>query len=619
MSGALRHRGPDGEDFWSTGAVHLAHRRLAIVDLTPTGVQPMRSASGRFVITFNGEVYNYRTLRKELEASGKAPAWRGSSDTEVMLAAIDAWGLRAALERFVGMFAFALWDTQRAELHLVRDRLGVKPLYWAQPRGQLAFASELKALRHVPGFDTTLHPEALASFTRTNSVVGEQSIYVGTRRLAPGTLATFTAPGRAPTVTTWWSPRTAALNGLRARFRGTEDDALDQLEVLARDAVGLRMVADVPLGAFLSGGVDSSTVVALMQAQSRQPVHTFSIQNETAAFDEGPAARAVATHLGTHHTAFTVTAGDALAVIPSLPEMFDEPFADSSQIPTYLVSRLARRAVTVALSGDGGDELFGGYTRHLWGPRLWQVMRLLPHAARSLAAHAIASRSAESWDTLFAKLRPVVPATRLAGLRMHKVANALDADSPSALYELLSSQWTPADGLLRAPPPPHAAAPPLEGASVAEDFMLRDLSGYLPDDVLTKVDRASMSVSLEAREPLLDHRLVEFAWSLPLDFKLRGNHGKWLLHRLLRRFVPEGIGAGPKMGFAVPLGDWLRGPLRPWAEELLDPTRLEREGHFKPHVVTQRWREHLSGARPWEAHLWNVLMFQAWLAANGHR
>lgn len=619
MNDALRHRGPDGGETWSAEpGVHFGHRRLAIVDLSPTGLQPMHSASGRFVITFNGEVYNYATIREELTKAGKAPAWRGSSDTEVMLAAIEAWGLEQAVGRFIGMFAFALWDLEQRVLHLVRDRLGIKPLYFTRTPHGLAFGSELKALHHFPGFDRTIDRGALASYLRANCVVGEQSIFVGTQRLEPGTIATFSAAHAAPRVTRYWDAVAVARQGVAQPFQGTAAEALEQLDVLLRDAVRLRMVADVPLGAFLSGGIDSTTVVALMQAQSERPVHTFSIQNELSSYDEGPAARAVSRHLNTHHTALTVTARDALDVIPLLPTMYDEPFADSSQIPTFLVSQLARKDVTVALSGDGGDELFGGYTRHVWGPRLWRLENLLPGGARAALAQAITSRSADAWDRIFARGRPFLPETRIAGIRMHKLAAALGVLSPEAMHHVLSSHWLPDDSVLQhAPAPAPQLAPLLQHrGGVAHEFMLRDLVGYLPDDILTKVDRASMAVSLEAREPLLDHRLVEFAWRLPLELKVKGTTGKWLLRQLLARYVPTELVSGPKMGFGIPLGDWLRGPLRGWAESLLDEARLTREGFFDAQVVRARWAEHLAGRRPWEFHLWDILMFQAWISAN---
>ncbi|MBE2249309.1 MAG: asparagine synthase (glutamine-hydrolyzing) [Myxococcus sp.] len=616
----LAHRGPDAWGVHSPSpGLWFGHRRLSILDLSPAGAQPMVSPSGRFTITFNGEVYNYRTIRDELEREGLAPAWRGGSDTEVMLAAIEAWGLEAAVCRFIGMFAFGLWDERDRRLHLVRDRLGLKPLYFTRTPTALAFASELKALKVVPGFDTTLDPTALAGFLSSNCVPGSRSIYRSTQKVPPGAFLSFSAWNAEPHLTRYWDPVEVARRGQSTRFAGTEAQAIEALDELLRDAVKLRMVSDVPLGAFLSGGIDSSTVVALMQAQSSRPVHTFSIENETAAFNEGDAARAVASHLNTHHTAFTVTARDALEVIPLLPTMFDEPFSDSSQIPTYLVSKLARRDVTVALSGDGGDELFGGYTRHLYAPRLGAASGWVPEAARRRLASAITSLSPDAWDQVFQRGRPLLPTVRLAGIRMHKLAGVLGSESADRVYETLSSHWTPADHVLRddgawpAPPPRTFEGDSVE--ALTNEMMLRDLTGYLPDDILAKVDRASMAVGLEAREPLLDHRLVEFAWTLPLSLKIRGTTGKWVLRQVLSRYVPDTIVSGPKMGFGVPIGAWLRGPLRDWAESLLDPASLEAVG-LDPTVVLARWAEHLSGARPWEYHLWDILMLQAW-RANG--
>lgn len=574
----------------------------------------MRSASGRFTITFNGEVYNYKKIRAELEAAHRAPPWVGSSDTEVMLAAIEAWGLVAAIERFVGMFAFALWDEQERALHLVRDRLGVKPLYWSQGTFGLAFASELKALRQVPGFVTELDPVAVEGYVRSSCVSGEASVYRGTRRLLPGTIATFSRQSAPPRVTKYWDAVGIAQRGLESPFTSPEADLLDEGEALLKDAVGLRMVADVPIGAFLSGGIDSSLVVALMQAQSSRPVRTFSIENERAGWNEGPMARAVAEKLGTQHTAELVTAQQALDVIPLLPSMFDEPFADSSQIPTFLVSRMARKHVTVSLSGDGGDELFGGYTRHIWGPRVWRLMQGLPNAARGLVSKLITSRTVNQWDALLTRLPPPLPTPRIPGIRLHKVATALAANSPAALYRLLTQPGVAGENILNTPLAQSSDEPLLRGGTVAEEFMLRDLLGYLPDDILTKVDRASMAVSLEAREPLLDHRLVEFAARLPLRMKVRGQTGKWFLRTILARHLPPEIISGPKMGFAVPLGDWLRGPLREWAESLLTEQRLRDGGWFDASAVRARWTEHLSGRRNWESALWNVLMFEAWRA-----
>ncbi|MCC6338253.1 MAG: asparagine synthase (glutamine-hydrolyzing) [Myxococcales bacterium] len=621
MAQALAHRGPDDSGVLRCGVNGpvLAHRRLSIIDLSPAGHQPMTSASGRYVITFNGEVFNFAALRKELERAGKAPPWRGSSDTEVMLAAIEAWGLEPAVGRFIGMFAFALWDGQEQRLHLVRDRVGIKPLYWSKVERGLGFGSELKALRRLPGFVTRINRVALAGFLRANCVPGEASIFEETRRVLPGTFLTFSAPTAAPTTTRYWDAVGVARASLAEPFQGTEREAIEQLDSLLRDAVKLRLVSDVPLGAFLSGGIDSSTVVALMQVQSEIPVHTFSIENETADFDEGTAARAVARHLNTHHTSLKITARDALDVIPRLPMMYDEPFADSSQIPTFLVAQLARRDVTVVLSGDGGDEYFGGYMRHQWGPRLWQAERLLPGPARRALSSLITARSPGAWDALFEKLGGVMPAPRLPGIRLHKAASVLSADSPEAMHAILSSHWLPSEHALSDQPLPMGL--PIEplvrggGAGVAEEMMIRDTIQYLPDDILTKVDRATMAVSLEAREPLLDHRLFAFAWRLPSHLRIRGGTGKWILRQVLARYVPPEILSSSKMGFGIPLGAWLRGPLRDWAEGLLAPSRLREHGFNVP-LIRARWDELLHGQRPWEYHLWDILMFQAWSEAQ---
>lgn len=618
MAHAIAYRGPDGDGLWShDSGVAFAHRRLAIIDLSPTGLQPMTSASGRFVMTFNGEVYNFAELKNRLDAGNQSPPWKGTSDTEIMLAAIEAWGLERAVGEFIGMFAFALYDTVERRLHLVRDRLGVKPLFLTQTREGLAFASEAKALRVFPEFDTSLDHDVLAGYLAANCVPGARSIFRNTVHVTPGTIVTFTSPHATHTVARYWDPKKVVEDARANPFKGSAEDAINELDHLLRDAVRLRMVSDVPLGAFLSGGIDSSTVVAMMQSQSERPVHTFSIANEKAEWDESSAARAVARHLNTHHTPFTVTAKDALDVIPLLPAMYDEPFSDSSQIPTYIVSRLARRDVTVALSGDGGDELFAGYTRHLWGPRIWKANGAVPQWLRHRLGSAISSRSPAEWDELFARGKAFLPRTRIPGIRMHKLAAVLDAPSPERMYQILSSHWLPEDGVLTSRTElPAAAETPDFGHDVASAMMYRDLTGYLPDDILTKVDRASMAVSLEAREPLLDHRVVAFAWRLPQHLKLRGGVGKWILREVLAKYLPLDIVSGPKTGFGIPLGDWLRGPLREWAESLIGESRLRQEGLFNPEIIRTRWNEHLNGQRPWEYHLWDILMFQAWREAH---
>lgn len=616
MSDAIAHRGPDGFGAWyvPSDGVGLGHRRLSIIDLSEAGRQPMASASGRYTVSFNGEIFNFEDLRRRLDSAGRAPAWRGHSDTEVMLAAFDAWGIQASVQQFIGMFAFAVWDAKDKVLTLGRDRLGIKPMYWARTAAGICFGSELKSLRLFPDFRTEIDRTVLAAYLQSYCIPSPHSIYRDAFRLKPGTLLEFRADqSREPVEVRYWSAAEIANRGLTNPFEGSEAEAVEHLDALLRDAVRLRMVSDVPIGAFLSGGIDSSTVVALMQAQARGPVHTFSIANELKAYDEGHAAQAVANHLQTNHTALTVTAREAVETIPLLPQMYDEPFADSSQIPTYLVSRLARRHVTVALSGDGGDELFGGYNRHVWSPRLWSLLRAIPRGARRRLGEAIAGVPPDRWDALWATLQPALPRLRLPGLKAHKLASIMRLSSPDAIYETLSAHWQPGEGALVGNPEAAVAGveatPPTD---VSGQMMFRDLVLYLPDDILTKVDRASMAVSLEARVPLLDHRVVEFAWTLPMRLKVRGNSGKWILRKVLERYVPGRLTAGAKMGFGVPMADWLRGPLRAWAEELLEPGRLRREGYFNVEVVQGRWRSFLAGERPWEHHIWDVLMFQAW-------
>lgn len=627
MATALAHRGPDAEGTWvdEDAGIALAHRRLSIIDLSPLGGQPMVSARGRFVIVFNGEVYNHGAMRRELEARANAGVtFRGHSDTEVMLAAIEAWGLEAAVRRFVGMFAFALWDRQQHRLHLVRDRLGIKPLYYGWAGNTLLFGSELRALTVHPNFRAEIDRGAIALLLRHNCIPAPYSVYRGVYKLLPGTILTLGGPESADvSPVAYWSARQVAEKGTSDPFTGTDAEAVEQLEILLREAISLRMIADVPIGAFLSGGLDSSTVVALMQAQSDRPIRTFTIGSTDPGFDESPHARAVSRHLGTDHTELIVTPDDALAVIPRLATLYDEPFADSSQIPTFLISALTRRDVTVALSGDGGDELFAGYNRHVWAKRVWSGVRWLPRAVRNVQANAITAVSPDAWDSLFERVRHLIPRTLRygnPGYKLHKMADVLSAPSIEAIYDRLSSHWdAPTSVVLDATEPMTALADPAHAArlpSFVEKMLYLDLVTYLPDDILTKVDRASMAVGLEARVPLLDHRVVEFAWRLPLSMKYRDGKSKWLLRQILYRHVPRSLVERPKVGFGIPLYSWLRGPLREWAEELLDERRLISEGFFNPAPIRRRWLEHLAGKRRWEYHLWDVLMFQAWLEAS---
>jgi asparagine synthase (glutamine-hydrolysing) len=625
MASALAHRGPDSSGDWedSDHALSLSHRRLAILDLSAEGHQPMVSSTGRYVLVFNGEVYNFRALRAELESR---VSFRGHSDTEVVLAAIESWGIQAAVCRFVGMFAFAVWDRQRGELTLVRDRLGIKPLYYGWVGDTLVFGSELGAIRGLAGFPGVVDRDALTLLLRHNCIPAPYSIYRGISKLRPGTILRFSSPNdRTAMPEPYWSAADVVEKGRADPFSGTAEEATDALEALLAEAVKLRMIADVPLGAFLSGGIDSSLVVALMQSQSGRRVSTFSIGSTNPEYDEAGHAAMVARHLGTDHTELYLSDADALAVVPLLPRIFDEPFADASLLPTYLVAALARRHVTVSLSGDGGDELFGGYNRHIWGARAWRTMRPLPVSVRRGIGRMAMRVRPGTWDRLFAGAGPVLPPGlrhRMPGYKIHRLAALLDAESPGAVYHRLASHWLdPASVVLDGREPATLLTEPgrPDAGSFSERMMYLDLVTYLPDDILTKVDRASMAVSLEARVPLLDHRVVEFAWRLPLSVKIRDGRSKWILRQILDRHVPAELIDRPKTGFGIPLGHWLRGPLREWAESLLDEQRLAEHGFFRPAPIRQMWGEHLSGRYAWEYHLWDVLMFQAWLEAEEGR
>jgi asparagine synthase (glutamine-hydrolysing) len=630
MTNVISMRGPDSDGQWldADAAIALGHRRLSIVELSTAGAQPMSSASGRYVLAYNGEIYNHMDLRAELGRFARAPNWRGHSDTETLLAGFDAWGIRATVERSIGMFAFSVWDRQMRTLTLARDRLGEKPLYYGwQGSGRAAvflFGSELKALRAHPAFGAQISRDALCLFMRHNNVGGHHSIYEGVHKLLPGSLLTVSQAAPEPIVQTYWSNAGAAQRGAAHRFEGSAAEAVDALEVLLKDAVRRQMTADVPLGAFLSGGVDSSTVVALMQTQATRPVKTFSIGFVEAAYNEAEHAKAVARHLGTEHTEMYVTPEQALAVIPALPRLYCEPFADSSQIPTFLVSQLARRYVTVSLSGDAGDELFCGYNRYSLTASLWHRLSAVPLPLRRMVARALTSMSPERLNSIAAHT-PLARRWANVGDKLHKGAGVMTAGSAAELYRSMVSHWHhPEDVVLGAVEPAtllNDGALALAGLGDIERMMALDLQTYLPDDILAKVDRAAMGVSLETRVPFLDHRVVEFAWQLPMQYKLRGeNKGsttKWALRQVLFRHVPKALIERPKMGFGVPIDSWLRGPLRPWAEDLLSEARLKRDGYFNPQPIRQKWAEHLSGQRNWQQQLWCVLMFQAWLAEQG--
>jgi asparagine synthase (glutamine-hydrolysing) len=616
MTESLRHRGPDDGDVWldETGRVGLGHRRLSILDLSPAGHQPMTSHCGRFVIVYNGEIYNHLHLRPELEARGIA--FRGHSDTESLVGAISVWGVEATLRRCVGMFAFALWDHRERTLTLVRDRLGIKPLYYGLARGSdgdrvLLFGSELKPLRQHPDFEAAIDRTAVQLLMQHCYIPASRSIYESVQKLPPGGMLTVPCDWKSPDLpqpVRWWDIRQVADSQRQTAEAGASEDAVDCLETLLRDAVGSRMLSDVPLGAFLSGGIDSSLVVALMQHLSSRPVKTFSIGFEEDGYNEATHAKAVAEHLGTEHTELYVTPQQARDVIPHLPTMFDEPFADSSQIPTFLVSQMAREHVTVVLSGDGGDELFGGYNRyfHLW--KRWQKLSRIP-GRRAIAA-------------TFGAIGRALPSGRWRDRFLYRSQLAGLADA-GALYQHGNLHWPQTDPIVIGAGPADTLYWQRDrwiGHEVPtepfEQWMWLDAATYLPDDILTKVDRASMAVSLEARVPLLDHRVFEFSWMMPLDGKVAGGEGKQPLRQILSRYVPRELFERPKMGFGVPIDAWLRGPLRDWAEALLDESRLRREGFFHPEPIRKKWAEHLSGQTDWHYHLWDVLMFQSWLESQ---
>ncbi|MDP9268938.1 MAG: asparagine synthase (glutamine-hydrolyzing) [Acidobacteriota bacterium] len=624
MADRLRHRGPDDSAEWADPATGMAfgHRRLSILDLSAEGRQPMLSADGRFVICYNGEIYNVGDLRRELEASGSSPQWRGHSDTEVLLAAISQWGVKAAIQRAVGMFALGVWDRQERTLWLVRDRIGEKPLYYGWIGSTFLFASELKALQAHPAWRAEVDRGALALFMRHGYVPAPYSIYEGIYKLPPASLLSVRADAgrQAASPEKYWDLLEVATAGCEHPYPGSQAEAAQHLEQLLRRAVRGQMVADVPLGAFLSGGIDSSTIVALMQAESRQPVRTFSVGFHESGFDEAARARAIAAHLGTNHTELYVTPKECREVIPHLAEFYDEPFADSSQVPTFLIAKLARQSVTVGLSGDGGDEVFGGYNRYLWARRIWQISRGLPLSARRATRKALERIPPSAWDSVIGTVGGLLgKRVQHPADKVQKLARIIEQPDPDAMYRELVSHWDDPNLVLDATPHPTTLSDPAALVSIADStqrMMCRDALTYLPDDVLVKVDRAAMAVSLETRIPYLDHRVVEFAWTLPLGMKIAGNTGKILLRQVLYRYVPEELLDQPKMGFGVPIGAWLRGPLRAWAEGLLDERRLAEEGFFDPAPIVKKWREHLEGVHAWESQLWNALMFQSWLASQ---
>jgi asparagine synthase (glutamine-hydrolysing) len=633
MTASLVHRGPDGEGFWieKEAGIALGHRRLSILDLSSAGHQPMISSSDRFVIVFNGEIYNFADIRNKLTEevlakSQNSLAWRGHSDTEVFLAIIENWGIERAVKECIGMFAAAIWDRQARELHLVRDRIGEKPLYYGFLADSFVFSSELKALRHYPSWQGNISRDAIALFLRHSYVPAPYSIFDGIHKLPPGTILTIrknNLHGEPPVARPYWSLGDVVNSGIGNPFRGTDEEACGELDKLLRNAVAQQMVADVPLGAFLSGGIDSSTIVSLMQAQSTRRIRTFTIGFDERDYNEALYARAVADHLGTDHTELYITSKDAIEIIPKLPTLYDEPFSDSSQIPTYLIAALTRNYVAVSLSGDAGDELFGGYGRYLEAIRIWDHVEWIPATYRKVLANFLFRCPIGFLNIFFRPLAPFLARFGRPGHpgeKIRKFAEVLAADEPEELYRRLVSHWKQPTSVVLGSQEQKTVFDDLRLSEQLSDFahrmMYLDILSYLPDDILVKVDRAAMGVSLETRMPFLDHRIVEFAWRLPLSMKIRNGQGKWILRQVLYKYVPRKLTERPKTGFGVPIDSWLRAELRDWAESLLNESRLRNEGYFDPNPIRKRWVEHLSGHCSWHYYLWDILMFQAWLERN---
>jgi asparagine synthase (glutamine-hydrolysing) len=617
MRDTMLHRGPDSAGTWidAQAGIALGHRRLAIIDLSAHGHQPMVSNSQRYVITYNGEIYNHLELKQQL---GSAFAWRGHSDTEIMLAAFETWGVTQAVKKFVGMFAIALWDTQERLLYLIRDRMGEKPLYYGWLGNNFVFGSELKSLKVHPAWQQAINPDAVSLFMRYNCIPAPYTIYENIRKLEPGHILIINHDKHVRD-TVYWDLKSVITEPTAQTNFSSDKQAIDVLELKLSQAVKQQMQADVPLGAFLSGGIDSSTIVALMQAQSPQPIKTFTIGFEDANYNEAVQAKAIAKHLNTQHTELYLSAEQARAIIPDLSTFYDEPFADASQLPTYMVAKMTREHVTVSLSGDGGDELFAGYNRYTWVPAIWRRISFLPAPMRFLLTKLLQTIPPAMWDKIFVLLQPLLPdfaQQRNPGDKMHKLASILDSATPHALYHRLISHWHSHEGLV--PQANHNnlilkdLTREITAQPLVESMMYMDSQRYLPDDILVKVDRAAMAVSLETRIPFLDHRVVEFAWSLPLGMKIRNGQSKWILRQLLERHVPRELFERPKMGFGVPIDTWLRGPLKEWASDLLSKSMLDKHSLLDARLVQKKWQEHLSGTRNWQYHLWDVLMFQAW-------
>ena len=617
----IKHRGPDSNGIWydENNGIGLAHARLSILDLTSAGHQPMASYSERYIISFNGEIYNHLLLRENLKKSGINIIWRGHSDTETLLACIDTWGLEKTIKKCSGMFAIVIFDKKENSIYLIRDRMGEKPLYYGVQNGVFLFGSELKALKRHPAFQGEIDRNSLALQLKYNYIPTPYSIYKGIKKLTPGTILKVGVNSKYANIEAigipvdFWSLKEVAINGQSNIYTGNAIEAVNDLNKLLLQSVKEQMEADVPLGAFLSGGIDSSLIVSLMQSQSSLPVETFSIGFDEEGYNEAIYAKQIAQYLGTKHTELYVSALDAMSVIPKLSSLYDEPFSDSSQIPTYLVSAMTKSSVTVSLSGDAGDELFGGYNRYLWTRKIWDKVKFMPPSVRRFIAWGMKSVSPIVWNKI---LRQIV-SMPLPGDKIHKLANLLPAQSAEDFYFYLISHWHDVDNIVigseySADPVVNNSAK-LDLGSIEQNMMYLDSMSYLPDDILTKVDRAAMGVSLETRIPFLNHHVVEFAYQLPLSMKIQNGESKWILKQVLDKYIPREMMERPKMGFGVPIDTWLRGPLRDWAESLLDESRLKQEGFFHAEPIRKKWNEHLSGSHNWQHHLWDVLMFQAWL------
>jgi asparagine synthase (glutamine-hydrolysing) len=622
MSDTIKMRGPDDFGIWSNldNGIGLAHRRLAIQDLSDAGHQPMHSPSGRYTIVFNGEIYNHKKLRIDLEQDQLSTFWRGHSDTETLLAGFDAWGIKKTLEQSVGMFAFAVWDKQNATIILARDRVGEKPLYYGWQNGVFLFGSELKALKAHPAFQGVINRDTLALYMRYGYIPAPYSIYQDIKKLPAGKILTLSVHNKEIKIDTYWSAIGVAIDGVNSPFTGSASEAVSTLESLLIDAVQQQTLSDVPLGAFLSGGVDSSTIIALMQQQAGEHIKTFSIGFHEDNYNEAHYAKSVAQHLGTDHTELYLTAQDCLNIIPQLPSLYDEPFSDNSQIPTYLVSRLARNDVSVSLSGDAGDELFAGYNNYYMVNNFWLKMSKFPLPLRKIASRLITLISPNIYNAIISVLQYSKSITRLdynIGDKIHKGANILGSNSIGDLYKNTITLWNNSENIVFKAKELETffekTMLELSSLNKIERMMLLDLLLYLPDNILCKVDRAAMGISLETRVPFLDHRVVEFAWQLPMKYRFREGQSKWVLRQVLYKYVPKELIERPKKGFSLPIDSWLRTSLRNWAENLLDESRIRQDGYFNPIPIRQKWKEHLSGQRNWQNHLWCVLIFNQWV------